>query len=245
MSQQCDKSVPFCAAEAAVREFDQGRPLAGVGAFWDYFEEVHGRAPTWDELESTICDALTTEARITKSAPVPSLAAHDELKVLVQRFENALTQAVLADAAPYVSDVRLKKVWDKAEVHRAKLLSFAPPSPQAPQDVVPLGTISQCPSCEGEATVEMTFPTPGAKVPCWRCSGSGRVMAYRETPEQFAARKEKREAFVAAVNAPPSHTEPKYEPHLPCKPHGIVNCIDCHLARLEAREARMSARGEK
>ena len=43
--------------------------------------------------------------------------------------------------------------------------------------------------------------------------------------------------------APRSHTEtPKYEPHLPCKPHGVVACLDCHTARLAEREAPLSAR---
>jgi len=73
-------------------------------------------------------------------------------------------------------------------------------APSTTADMVPLGTISQCPSCGGDGKLTTT---PGQFGPCWRCGGYGRVMAYRETDEQFKARMEKVRAFTAGCNTPP------------------------------------------
>jgi hypothetical protein len=75
------------------------------------------------------------------------------------------------------------------------------------QDSVPLGTISSCPSCEGTGK-----RTDAHEHPCWRCSGSGRVMAYRETPKQFSDRMEKVKAFVDAVADRPEERPSKEKP---------------------------------
>lgn len=74
---------------------------------------------------------------------------------------------------------------------------------------VPLGTISQCPSCDGDGKLTTT---PGQLVQCWRCSGSGRVMAYCETEEQFKARMGVVERFKSALAASEPALKAKLKP---------------------------------
>lgn len=77
---------------------------------------------------------------------------------------------------------------------------------QRSPDMVPLSTISQCPSCDGDGKLTVT---PGTFGPCWRCKGSGRVMAYNESKEAFDARMVRLGEFVAACepSASSSSTE--------------------------------------
>lgn len=77
------------------------------------------------------------------------------------------------------------------------LVSTRPEEQPSTEDMVPLDTISVCPSCDGDGKLTTT---PGKFGPCWRCHGHGRVMAYSESEEKFRERMKKVEAFVAAVS---------------------------------------------
>lgn len=68
------------------------------------------------------------------------------------------------------------------------------------EDDVPFSTVSQCPSCGGEGWLHVDpVKQPGVRGPCWRCKGSGRVMAYSESKEKYEATMEAARAVQSAT----------------------------------------------
>lgn len=114
---------------------------------------------------------------------------------LVRHLADQLRNGWVGLAVGEAAAAELERLEDAVN-----LLGRAALSHEAPTDMVPLGTISQCPSCDGDGKLTTT---PGQHGPCWRCGGSGRVMAYSETLEQFAGRMKKVEAFVTDCQIPP------------------------------------------
>jgi hypothetical protein len=69
---------------AADAEFKQGRSLAGIGAFYDFYEKNVGRAPDWDELEPVICRALDVAESKVRSAPSSARTSYQPVSLKEQ-----------------------------------------------------------------------------------------------------------------------------------------------------------------
>lgn len=175
----------------------------GDMVFFDDYSELASElaeANRRSEMRSNYVDELKNEIFDLKAQIIEERAGHEALRLLAQGWKEDADRAKSQLADMTAARDRTLGLLNEAIEENTALRSST-------NTTVPLGTISECPSCEGEGWLHVDVggsidnkPTRGD---CWRCAGSGRVMAYRELPEQFDARMRKLKTFVAEVNRTP------------------------------------------